>query len=74
MIFIFQESYGNVLEILLRMRQICVHRSLIGNRKVLTEHQVKQMIETTGKHLNPEEKERLMNILKSKLIEECSVW
>ncbi|KAJ3328022.1 hypothetical protein HDU76_010727 [Blyttiomyces sp. JEL0837] len=75
-----QQSYANILEVLMRLRQTCDHISLLGARKVLVQKAVARVFQRVGKTsgdekitINDEEMRRLLDILRENAEEDCAV-
>ncbi|KAJ3013444.1 UNVERIFIED_CONTAM: hypothetical protein HDU68_000697 [Siphonaria sp. JEL0065] len=66
-------SYAHILEILIRLRQVCCHPSLIGDRKLLIEKTAKDAF--TAAKLNPNNPkiQRLLSILREHVEDDCAI-
>ncbi|KAI9324011.1 SNF2 family N-terminal domain-containing protein [Obelidium mucronatum] len=66
-------SYAHILEILIRLRQVCCHPSLIGDRKLLLEKTAQDAFQAAKTNPQDPAVQRLLGILRDHLEDDCAV-
>ncbi|KAJ3293783.1 hypothetical protein HDU79_011900 [Rhizoclosmatium sp. JEL0117] len=66
-------TYAHILEILIRLRQVCCHPALIGERQLLIEKTAQNAFSAAKQNPNDPKIQRLLSILREHIEDDCAV-